>query len=523
MALSTSFYHRDYFNEIRLNATTTWEVAHPLIFRQLVSQRPKQWHSFPFADGLRSTCLTVQTPLGKADVWVFCEFPEMFQIPLNGHRRQLWEWWLKWSQTPLSIMCPIFKNKDLPIQGYHSWNIRSTPVPIDNVWGAYPNGHLLDSFLFSGCFTVASGQTLAIALHRDGRLSAYILLYLVRKWRRYYRTAFATATTDTDLREDERWMMVFQTNNIQLIQYVRTNTLVGDHPALYATYGNTDPMVLTELFQQLSIKVPVISHFIEYDHTPEPTLRSAVYQSFYSKVTRSSSAWAIQWRSMKPFMQDMSIRRFRYASFYQQPTHVYPPPGNDFFDHLHTMFRATDSDHGDWISFIRFLQSEYNITNNRMTYYLFSATFRCRATQSQLYTYWSFVQSFLFHTVDEWMTWVCNLVVFYHNRTRDALPWRFFHWLFSEFSIYPTCLFQPYPVQLEGVLYQQSLYDYLNLYKENPPATQIPYLYKDLVLRPRLQARLRVLYAFRRTLPAGVSDVLLAYISTPTHRDLLWQ
>lgn len=524
MALSTSFYHRDYFNEIRLNDTVTWEVAHPLIFRQLVSRRPKQWVDVPTFQGIRGTRLSVQTPLGQADVWVLCQYPDVFHVPNDGTERELWEWWLQWCQTPILVTCPIFRTRPTS-QLYFSGSIRSVRVEVINVWGDTPTTDLLNAFLFGGCFTVVSGQTLAIALHRDGRLPASSLIHLLRKWRRHYRASMATA--DSGIHEDERWMMVFQPTTIQLIHYARTNTLVGDHPALYATYdagGNaTHPMVLTELFHQLSLKSPVLSHFVEYNHTVEPTLRFAIYQTFYTKIARPSPSWAMHWRTVQPYLTEMSVDGFRESNLYEPRIHIYPPPDYELFDHMHGMFRDNAPHYDEWVSFLRYLQSEYRTTNNRMAYYLFSATFRHRAPKSQLYTYWTFVQSYLFHTADEWMTWVCNLVVFYHNRASAALPWRFFHWLFSDHVTYPIRLFQPYPVQLGGTLTQQSLYDFLNLYKENLPATQIPYLYKIHVLNPRLQARLRVLYTFRRTLPASVSDVLLAYVTVPAHRDLLWQ
>lgn len=520
MALSTSFYHRDFFNEIRLNNTTTWEVAHPLIFRQLVSRRPKQWYNNFIFQGIHSTRLTVQTPLGQADVWVLCQYPEIFQFPKDSTIRELWEWWLKRSQTPILITCPIFRTCPTS-QTYFSGTIRSIRTEIINVWGDTPNPELLESFLFSGCFTVVSGQTLAIALHRDGRLSADSLIHVLRKWRRHFRASMATA--DSGIHEDERWMMVIQPTTVQLIQYARTNTLVGDHPALYATYGATHPTVLAELFHQLSLKSPVLSHYVEYNHTAEPALRYAIYQTFYTKFARPSPIWAMHWRIVQPYLAEMSVAGFRESTLYETHVHVYPPPDYELFDHLQGMFHTTAPHYDEWVSFVRFLQSEYNLTNNRLAYYLFSATFRQRAPKSQLYTYWNFIQSYLFHTTDGWMTWVCNLVVFYHNRASAALPWRFFHWLFSDHVTYPVRLFQSYPVQLEGILYQNSLYDFFNLYKENPLTTQIPYLYKTRVLNKRIQARLQVLYAFRQILPVGVSDVLSAYAAAPTHRDILWQ
>ena len=519
----TAFVPRDYFNEIHWQSKS-WEVAHPDIFRQLISRRPKQWHRIPNGgtlQGLSYTLLNQRTPFGMATLWVCCEHPEMFDVPSAAirHLEPLWDWWRRWGQSPILISCPIVKKYALT---YRSWSIRSkeftlvTPESYDD-WEPTQFLH----FLNKGCFTIASGQTLVMALHRASLIHSYLLIALFQEWRNHTSSLPSSPITDANA-ADMLWLINFNPVTIQMVQYVRTNTLVGDHLSLYAMYGNTSPLVLTYLLEQQTLLSPVFSILVEDPDTQE--LSCAMFMSYYSKLlsrpfSASASAWYSYWNLLQPYLPDMSLAVLRESPLYRQPARIYAPESG-FYDNLLDIYLYLN-DKTNWIGYVRFIQTEYAISDHRLVYYAFAATFRRRAQKGHLYAYWSFVRETFFITQDEWMRWVCRLMVYYSKHRDEAIPWRFFHWLFRNHPVFSVSLFTVYPVMFYNELFRRSLYYYLDLFSGHPFANAIPYLYKMHVLVPQIQGRLRVLYQMKRSLPTDIAQPLEQYLSR--HQDLVWR
>jgi len=517
-AISTQFHYRDYFNEIRWQ-DKSWEVAHPAIFRQLVSRREKQWHwidpdKSEYLEGLYYTVLKQTTPFGLAEVWVCCEDPKMFDFPKAPYDETLlWNWWLKWGQAAILISSPILTNPDT--HNYKSWDIRSKPYEwttpqISTDW--LPS--YFQYFFTKGCYTIASGLTLIMALHREDCIPSYQLLSLLQTSRQQRMPNI----------EEEYllWFVDFNIHTWKMITYVHTNTLVGDYLMLYAMYGNTSPVILSYLLEQQHRLTPVFSYLIE--DVQQPMLISAVFNTYYMRLlsaplNRKSPLWYSYWKIIQPYLFEMSLSSLRESPMYEQPVRIHTP-NRQFYNNLMDIY-AYLSDKRPFLDYVEFIQREYQISDYRMVYYLFAATFNARVPKASLYAYWSFVRENYFSTKEEWMRWVCRLMVFYSHRQECVIPWRFFHWLFSEHPLFTVSLFEPYYVLYGHELYNKSLYHYFDLFQNHPYPLQIPYMYKTHVLLPRIQSRIRVLHQFKQMVPADIGHVFEDYLMR--HRDFIWQ
>lgn len=500
----TTFIYKDAFNLIHQNGKI-WEVAHPSIFQQLVSNHGV-WRlaetDAPMLNGLHYTLLRVQTPLGLGTVWVFVEDPEMFRFPDNIEDR--WNWWLQWGQRPILISCPILHTSD---HLYISWTIRSTPLYQHNAMDPFESHDLcmFRPFYTQGCYSVASGQTLFIALHRASRIDSYSVLEVLNRWKNHY----------TEENQEMMWMTVFSIKTTAMLQHIQTNTILCDHLPLYACYGETSPQVLSFFLQSLSLLSPTIPHAIE-----NPDVLLLNYLPYYIPLLAKPSAyWTTYWSIVKPFLPNMSVVTMRASSMYPAPTILYPPSSinSAFWISIIDLFMI----HGDtpaFTEYIQFLQHEFAMGGGRMAHRMIETSFQCEHTRPIpkrcLYAYWTFVKETLFpvSSATQWMRWLGRFFAYYRQTTQAAIPWRFLHWLFFHTSP-PPLLFKRLPEDI-------TLFQALKTFKELPAPADIPALFHKHVLLPRIQARLRVFYQYKRTLSPELCDVFQAYLRT--HRELVW-
>jgi hypothetical protein len=480
------FIYKDYFNEIEDNGKQ-WEVIHPRIFIRLLN--PMNWKQFPAGTHLEYfyyTTIQMTTPFGLSTIIIVCQKPEMFRElkTVLSNESMLWDWWCKWGKSPLLISCPVYLDKDE--KRIFTYSIRSQPIIYEGASMESPQW--LNRLLSEGNYTIASGQTMILGLHRTGSISKGTMLHLLESWISHYK----------EIHEDMalwnpylQWYMNFDTLSLPFLMNIKTNTLVGDHLALYASYGRTHPEVMTFLFQHSTLN-PVIS----YVHG-----NRIIYISLYSKWIRSPTN---AWSTIDPFLSKMTVQNFINESdsddenaenFIEDPLYLSPLTTEWFLPFARQFQEAPRNP--DLPIKIKWIQREYNMSPTQIAFKLYLVTFQNRLFPKRvLEGYWEFIYQQLISSHPERWTYLIGYMLYHYYFRVNEMPWAFLKWVFKEPHRSRVQWFLKIHYRVPRSSSPQSLIDIFRTFSSRPETT-VAKFYKK-VLQPSLQERLRVVYQLRR-------------------------
>jgi hypothetical protein len=551
-----NFILKDYCNEIN-EGYKKWEVVHPRICGRM--RKRQIWKPFHMAATLESlyyTTLLITTPYGLSKIVIGCMNPDLFDELTDVFRDGGWgesggegmsengenglfnqekgfKWWTRWGKSPILVSCPIILSKDR--QSLETYTLRSQLMNylVKNIYPEHPmntmatikeyelSSRWIDLILSGGSYTVCSGQTWMLGLHRAGYVSGDQMCCLLSRYKENYNQLYQEFPSWW--KPSLKWYMNFDNASLQMLINIKTNVLIGDHLPLYACYGGTDKKVMDFLMSDSGLN-PLMCHV---------NGSTIMYVSLYAKTMHASSpSWAKEWQTLKPYLSDMSVNHILKDLYGTDEDEEAEPESDSVFlvpliADWYTPFAkrfvelsAHPEDLDTMKEAMEFFQKEYEILPIQMAFKLYLSSFGMRRLpKKKLEAYWEFIYTNFVKTSERWTNLIGYMLYYYHYYWLETFPWAFLKWAFEPSRCHRLQLFLKIHFCIPRIVEPQTLREVFLMYDTRQESSV--YLFYRKTLQPILQNRVRVIHQLKRDLPKEVADVFTDYLTR--HKELIWQ
>jgi hypothetical protein len=518
--MKTTFIEKDFINEIRDNVYyKKWEIASPSIFKKIYQYQKElftnEWNTITL-DTVQYMYNYIQLPtvFGMSRIYILCRNSELFKIPeiALSDAMNVYEWLSLWGRKHILITMPILY--DTEKGQLTSWNIYSKKKYYESIernamgehWHMDEENTILNYFLESKCFSLASGHIYLIGLHRSGITKSSILMDAFSKWAQDF--------------EDHQidWSIQFEDAPLESMIFVHTglNASIGEHPLLYALYGDTDIELIEYLLKQFEPPLGPICEIVTNLHTNTPSI---YYISIYSKLFSILSDES--WNKMHGYLNEMSLSP--YTSMLNEAEDSYQVQIS-FFSLIENSFRYKNESIKKQL--FDFIQNEINVSKNIFIKTLFGMSFmmyndvKYKHLRLHIMDFWHFMQKQYFKNDIEWSQGFHQyLLETYYNTRLPMPPWRFFHWMLHKKRWYTMDVFHNselvYTKQTgrrssKIYVHRENIYTTLKLFSHK----SIPYLFRKHILQKQLQDKLWFANALKKHIHKGIGDSMEWYFTT---------